>query len=197
MLKTIGAIILIAIVAILVIAATKPSTFVVERTATVNASPDKVTPLINDFHNWDKWSPWAHLDPSMKVTYAGSPSGQGAVYEWQGNSKVGSGQMEIASVTPTKTTIKLDFLKPVASHNTADFLIEPEGTGTRVTWIMYGPLEFFPGKLMSVFTSMDKMIGPDFEKGLASLKSASEQAQQQTPPPQPQPQPQPQAQPKS
>jgi len=191
MLKTVGAVIVLAIVAILIIAATKPSTFVVQRTTTVNASPDKVAALVNDFHNWDKWSPWAHLDPDMKVAYSGSSSGVGAAYEWQGNSKVGAGRMEIASITPTKTTIKLDFLKPLASHNTADFLIEPEGTGTRVTWIMYGPLDFFPGKLMSVFTSMDKMIGPDFDKGLAGIKSASEQAQQaqpqQTQPPQPVP----------
>lgn len=174
MLKTIGAIVALAIVAILIIAATKPSTFVVQRTTTINASPEKVAALINDFHNWDKWSPWAKLDPNMKTTYSGSASGVGAVYEWQGNSKVGQGRMEIVSITPTKTTIKLDFLSPVKSRNTADFLIEAQGTGTRVTWIMYGPMDYFPGKLMSVFTSMDKMIGPDFEKGFANLKTAAE-----------------------
>lgn len=181
MFKTVGSIILIAIVAILVIAATKPDTYVVQRSTSINASPEKVAALINDFHNWDKWSPWAKLDPTMKTTYAGAPSGVGAIYEWKGDSKVGEGQMEISSVTPTKTTIKLDFLKPFASHNTANFLIEPEGMGTRVTWVMDGPLEFFPGKLMSVFTTMDKTIGPDFEKGLASLKTESELAQQQAP----------------
>lgn len=174
MLKTIGAVILAAIVAILVIAASKPDTFVVERMTTINASPEKIAPLINDFHNWDQWSPWAKLDPGMKVTYSGAPSGVGAVYEWQGNSKVGSGRMQIVSVTPTRTTIRLDFLKPFASHNTANFLIEPEGTGTRVTWVMDGPMTFFPGKLMSVFTSMDKIIGPDFDKGLAGIKAAAE-----------------------
>lgn len=174
MFKTIGAVILLAIFAILVIAATKPNTFVVQRSTTVSVSPDKVALLINDFHNWDKWSPWAQLDPNMKTTYSGSASGVGAVYEWQGNSKVGEGRMEIISVDPSKTTIKLDFLKPFASRNTANFLLEPEGTGTRVTWVMDGPLTFFPGKVMCVFTSMDKMIGPDFEKGLARIKAVLE-----------------------
>ena len=174
MLKSIGAVILAAIVAILVIAATKPDTFVVDRTTTINASPEKITPLINDFHNWDQWSPWAKLDPGMKVTYSGAPSGVGAVYEWQGNSKVGSGRMQIVSVTPTRTTIRLDFLKPFASHNTANFLIEPEGTGTRVTWVMDGPMTFFSGKLMSVFTSMDKSSCSYLVKGLAGIKAAAE-----------------------
>ena len=174
MLKTIGAVVLLAVVVILGIAAMKPDTFVVERMTTINASPDKVASLIDDFHNWNQWSPWAKLDPAMKVTYSGAASGVGAVYEWQGDSKVGSGRMEIVSVTPTKTTIKLDFLEPFESHNTANFLIEPDGTGTRVTWVMDGPMTFFPGKLMSVFTSMDKMIGPDFEKGLEGIKSAAE-----------------------
>lgn len=174
MLKTIGSILVLAIVVILIMAATKPDTYVVERTATINATPDKVAALVNDFHNWNKWSPWAQLDPGMRVTYAGSPSGVGAVYEWKGNSKVGSGRMQIVSVMPTKTTIKLNFLEPFASHSTANFLIEPEGTGTRVTWVMDGPMTYFPGKIMSVFTTMDKTIGPEFDKGLANLKSAAE-----------------------
>ncbi len=174
MLKTIGAVVFVAIVAILVLAATKPDTFVVERMITMNASPDKVRPLINDFHNWGQWSPWSKLDPGMKVTYSGAPSGVGAVYEWQGNSKVGAGRMQIVSVTPTKTTIKLDFLKPFASHSTANFLIEPDGNGTRVTWVMDGPVTFFPGKVMSVFVSMDKMVGAEFDQGLANMKTAAE-----------------------
>lgn len=174
MLKTVGSAVLLAIIAILILAATKPNTFVVERTATINASPEKVAALVNDFHNWSKWSPWAQLDPAMKVSYSGAASGQGAIYEWDGNSKVGAGRMEIVSVTPAKTTIKLDFLKPFASRSTTNFLIEPEGTGTRVTWVMDGPLEFFPGKLMSVFTSMDKTIGPDFDRGLDNLKAQAE-----------------------
>jgi uncharacterized protein YndB with AHSA1/START domain len=175
MLKFLGLVVVLAIAVIFILALTKPSTFRVERSVTINASPEKVATLINDFHQWDAWSPWAKLDPTMKTTYSGPASGPGAVYEWEGNSKVGKGRMEILSVDPTKTTIKLDFLKPVEGHNITDFVLTPQGTATRVDWIMNGPMDLFPGKLMSVFTSMDKMIGPDFDKGLAQLKSAAEQ----------------------
>ena len=109
----------------------------------------------------------------MKTTYSGPPSGVGSMYEWEGNSKVGKGRMEILSVDAAKTSIKLDFLKPFESHNTADFLLAPQGASTRVSWIMVGPLKFI-SKLMSVFTTMDKMIGGDFERGLANMKAAAE-----------------------
>jgi hypothetical protein len=175
MLKLIGSLIVVAIVCILILASAKPSDFRVERSITIDAPPAKVAALINDFHNWNAWSPWAAMDPAMKTTYSGPASGPGSIYEWEGNSKVGKGRMEILTVEPAKTSIKLDFLKPFEGHNTADFLLQPEeGTGTRVTWVMYGPMAFFPGKIMSVFTTMDKMISPDFEKGLASMKSAAE-----------------------
>jgi len=174
MFKTIGLILVLAVAAVLLLASTKPSSFRVERSTTIAAPPEKIAALIDDFHQWDAWSPWAHLDPIMKTTYSGPPSGVGSVYVWEGNSKVGKGRMEILSIEPTKTTIELDFLKPFESRNTADFVLEPQGTGTRVNWIMNGPIRFFPGKVMSVFTSMDKVIGPDFDKGLANLKSAAE-----------------------
>jgi uncharacterized protein YndB with AHSA1/START domain len=174
MLKSIGLVVVLAIVVILGLALTKPGSFRVERTVTINASPERVAGLINDFHQWDAWSPWAKLDPAMKTTYSGPNSGPGAVYEWEGNSKVGKGRMEVLSVEPAKTTIKLDFLKPFEGHNITDFVLEPQGSTTRVNWIMNGPVELFPGKIMSVFTSMDKMIGPDFDKGLANLKAAAE-----------------------
>jgi hypothetical protein len=174
MLKGIGFVVILSVAAILLVALTKPSTFRVERSVTINASPEKVAGLINDFHQWDAWSPWAKLDPTMKTTYSGPATGPGAIYEWEGNSKVGKGRMEILSTDPAKTSIKLDFLKPFESHNTSDFVLEPQGTGTRVNWIMYGPMDYFPAKIMSVFTSMNKMIGPDFEKGLASMKAAAE-----------------------
>ena len=174
MLKLIGGLVLLAIVIILILASTKPSTFRVERSITINASPEKVAALINDFHNWNAWSPWAKMDPAMKTTYSGPASGPGSVYEWEGNSEVGKGRMEILSAEPAKTSIKVDFLKPFEGHNTADFLLQPEGTGTRVTWVMEGPLKFFPGKIMSVFTTMDKMIGGDFNNGLANIKSIAE-----------------------
>jgi Polyketide cyclase / dehydrase and lipid transport len=175
MFKWIGGLAVVAVVVVLILAAMKPSTFVVERSVTINASPEKIAPLINDFHNWDAWSPWAKLDPAMKTTYSGPASGVGSVYEWEGNSKVGKGRMEMRVVQPLKTSLKLDFLKPFETHNTADFVLQPEGnTATRVTWVMYGPLTFIPGKLMSVFTTMDNVIGDDFQRGLASLKTAAE-----------------------
>ena len=175
MFKLIGGLAVVAIVVILILAAMKPSDFVVERSVTINTPPEKIAPLINDFHNWDEWSPWAKLDPAMKTSFSGAPTGVGSIYEWEGNSKVGKGRMEIRSIQPAKTTIKLDFLKPFEGHNTADFVLEPEGSSaTRVTWVMYGPLNFIPGKLMSVFTTMDKMIGDDFQRGLANLKAAAE-----------------------
>jgi carbon monoxide dehydrogenase subunit G len=174
MFKTIGLIVVLAIAAIFLLALNKPSTFRVERSTTIAAPPEKIAALIDNFHQWNAWSPWAKLDPVMKTTYSGSPSGVGSVYEWEGNNKVGKGRMEILSIEPTKTTIKIDFLKPFEGHNTADFVLEPQGSTTRVNWIMNGPIRFFPGKVMSVFTTMDKVIGPDFDQGLANLKAATE-----------------------
>ena len=175
MLKLIGGLAVVAIAGILILAAMQPSDFVVERSVTINTTPEKIAPFINDFHNWDEWSPWVKLDPAMKTSFSGAPAGVGSVYEWEGNSKVGKGRMEIRSIQPAKTSIKLDFLKPFEGHNIADFVLEPEGSSaTRVTWVMYGPLTFIPGKLMSVFTNMDSMIGDDFQRGLANLKAAAE-----------------------
>jgi uncharacterized protein YndB with AHSA1/START domain len=165
----------VAIVAILVLAAAKPATFHVERSTTIAATPEKIHPLVDDFHNWEQWSPWAHLDPNMQVSYSGATAGPGAVYEWQGNSKVGKGRMEILAVEPTATSIKLDFLKPFESHNHSTFALQPEGSGTRVTWTMDGP-NTFVSKLMSVFVSMDAMIGKDFDAGLGNLKTAAERS---------------------
>jgi carbon monoxide dehydrogenase subunit G len=174
MLKTIGLVVVLAVAAIFLLALTKPSSFRVERSTTIAAPPEKIAAIIDDFHQWNVWSPWAQLDPNMKTNYSGPSSGVGSVYEWEGNSKVGKGRMEILSVEPAKTTIKIDFLKPFEGRNTADFVLEPQGAATRVNWIMTGPMKFVPGKIMSVFTTMDKMIGPDFDKGLANLKSAAE-----------------------
>lgn len=175
MLKLIGGLAVVAIAVILIIAAMKPSTFIVERSVTINATPEKIAPLIDDFHNWNEWSPWAKMDPAMKTNYSGAPSGVGSIYEWDGNSKVGKGRMEMRVVNPLKTSIKLDFLKPFEGHNTADFVLVPQGANsTRVTWVMYGPVDFFPGKVMNVFTSMDNIIGDEFQRGLANLKTAAE-----------------------
>jgi hypothetical protein len=170
----IGLIVIAAFALILIIAATKPNDFRVERSITVNASPAKVAALINNFHNWPSWSPWAKLDPNMKITYSGVPGAVGSGYAWEGNAKVGKGSMKLADVDPAKTTIQLDFVAPFEGHNTTEFLYTPQGSATKVDWVMYGPSAFFPGKLMSVFIPMDKMMGPTFEQGLDSLKSVAE-----------------------
>ena len=173
MLKTIVVVLVVAVIAILIFAATRPSTYHVERSTTIAAAPEKISPLLDNFHNWDQWSPWAKLDPNMRVTYSGPPAGQGAIYQWEGNSKVGKGRMEILAAEPLLTSIKLDFLSPFESHNRTNFVLEPQGTATRVTWTMDGPNTFM-SKLMSVFVSMDKMVGKDFDTGLNQLKSAAE-----------------------
>jgi Polyketide cyclase / dehydrase and lipid transport len=160
----------ILILALLGYAATKPGTFRVERTKTIQAPPEKLHPLINDFHAWPSWSPYEKYDPAMKKTFSGAPSGQGAVYEWSGNNKAGQGRMEITSTAPSKITIKLDFLKPFEGHNTAEFTLRPNGVSTDVTWAVYGPQPYF-FKLMTIFFSMDRVLGKEFESGLANLQS--------------------------
>ena len=174
MLKIIAIVLAVVVAAILGIAMTKPDSFSVQRKTSIQAPPDRIFPLIDDFHNWNAWSPWEKLDPAMNRTHSGAASGKGAVYEWDGNSKVGKGRMEITDVTPpSKVGIKLDFIKPFEGHNVAEFTLEPQGDSTNVTWVMNGPTPFV-SKVMQVFISMDKLIGKDFESGLANLKSISE-----------------------
>jgi hypothetical protein len=164
----------IAVAVVLILAATKPDTFSVRRAATVRAPPERIFPLINDFHQWGSWSPWEHKDPAMKRTYSGADSGKGAVYAWDGNKNVGSGRMEIREASlPSKIVIKLDFFAPFEAHNTAEFTMLPQGDATNLTWVMHGPLVFM-AKVMHVFIDMDKMIGKDFEAGLANLKKLTE-----------------------
>ena len=165
----------IAIVVVLILAVTKPDTFSVQRGAAMKAPPQKIFSLINDFHQWGTWSPWEIKDPAMKRTFSGAESGRGAVYAWDGNKNVGSGRMEILEAsTPSKIVIKLDFFTPFEGHNTAEFTMLPRGAATEVTWTMYGVTPFI-GKVMHVFINLDKMIGKDFELGLANLKKAVEQ----------------------
>jgi len=160
--------------AILAFASTKPDSFRVERSIRVGASPSKVFAFIDDFHRWVSWSPWEKIDPAMKRTYGETPAGKGATYAWEGNKKVGSGRMEILESSPTsKVVIKLDFFAPFEAHNTAEFRIVPDGDGATVTWAMHGPA-VFANKVMSVFVSMDALIGKDFEAGLSNLKVAAE-----------------------
>ncbi len=164
----------IAIAIVLILAATKPDTFSVQRATMVKAPPEKIFPLINDFHQWGTWSPYENKDPAMKRTYSGAASGKGAVYAWDGNKNVGSGRMEILDASvPTKIVIKLDFFTPFEGHNTAEFTMLPQGDATSVTWLMHGPAPFM-SKIMQVFINMDRMIGKDFEIGLANLKRLTE-----------------------
>jgi Polyketide cyclase / dehydrase and lipid transport len=170
----IAVVLAIAIAAILILAASKPNTFSVERAISVKAPPEKIFPLINDFHQWVSWSPYENKDPAMKRSYSGAESGKGAVYGWEGNSNVGSGRMEILETSaPSKILIKLDFFKPFEGHNTAEFTMLPQGDATNLNWVMRGPAPFI-SKLMQVFMNLDHMIGKDFEVGLANLKRLTE-----------------------
>lgn len=174
MLKIIAIVIVVAIVAVLGFAATRPDSFRVQREIDIKAPPEKVFALIDDFHHWTAWSPWEKLDPAMKRTYGGPANGKGANYAWEGSSKVGAGRMEIVdTASPARIQIQLDFLKPFEAHNTAEFTLKPAGDLTHVTWVMYGPSPFI-SKVMGLFFSMDAVIGKDFEAGLANLKSAAE-----------------------
>jgi uncharacterized protein YndB with AHSA1/START domain len=173
-LAVVVAVLVVAIAIVLALAASKPDTFRVERSADIKAPPDKIFPLIADFHRWGQWSPYETRDPDMKRTYGGAESGKGATYAWDGNSDVGSGRMEILDApAPQKVVIKLDFLKPFEAHNTAAFTLQPQVDGTRVTWAMQGPTPFI-GKIIHVFMNMDRMVGTDFETGLANLRKATE-----------------------
>ena len=174
MLKTIELVIVVAIAGVLIFAATKPDTFAVQRSTSIKAPPDRIFTLINDFKRWDAWSPWEKKDPAMKRSYGPTTSGKGAHYAWEGNNDVGQGSMDITeSVPPSKVALKLDFVKPFEGHNVVEFTLVPRGESTDVTWSMSGPAPFM-SKVMQVFVNMDRMIGKDFEAGLASLKAAAE-----------------------
>jgi len=174
MFKVIGIVIVVLIAGVLIFAATKPDTFRVQRAARIKAPPDKIFELINDFNRWGAWSPWEKKDPAMKRTFGAATSGKGAVYAWEGNKDVGQGSMEIAeSIAPSKVALKLDFMKPFEAHNLVEFTLEPEGDTTNVTWAMQGDTPYF-AKIIHVFINMDKMVGKDFEAGLANLKAIAE-----------------------
>jgi Polyketide cyclase / dehydrase and lipid transport len=176
--------VVVLIAAVLFFAATKPDALHVERATSISAAPDKIFPLINDFKHWGAWSPYERKDPAMKRAFSGEASGKGSVYEWDGNSQVGKGRIEIIDASaPSRVSIKLDMFKPMEGHNIVDFTLEPRGgttqlgntqaSDTHVTWAMRGPCSYM-GKLMGLVCDMDKMIGKDFEAGLANLKTLAE-----------------------
>ena len=164
------ALIVLVVVVFCVVVAMQPSDFKVSRSFTFSAPAAVVFEQVNDFHKWDAWSPWAKIDPAMKVTYAGPPSGVGSSYAWVGNSDVGEGKMAITQSHPSEhIAIDLDFIKPFAAKNVTEFTFKPNGDKTDVTWTMTGKNNFLM-KAMSLAMNMDKMIGADFEKGLAQMK---------------------------
>ena len=170
----IAVILAVAIAVVLILAATKPNKLRVQRAISIKAPPERIFSLISDFHQWLAWSPYEQKDPAMKRTYGGAERGTGAVYAWDGDGNVGSGRMEILETSaPQKIVIKLDFFKPFEGHNTAEFTMLPQGDGTHVTWLMHGPANFM-SRLIQVFLNLDKMIGKDFEAGLANLKTLTE-----------------------
>jgi Polyketide cyclase / dehydrase and lipid transport len=162
------------VVAFLIVVAMQPSDFRITRSAKMSATPATVFAQVNDYHKWDAWSPWAKLDPNAKSTFEGPTSGTGATMTWSGNDKVGEGrQTIIESRADDMIRIKLDFLKPFEATNTAEFTFKPEGDQTVVTWSMYGKNNFM-GRAVSLFMDCDKMVGSEFEKGLASMKAIVE-----------------------
>jgi hypothetical protein len=162
------------IVLLIVIIALQPSQFRIERSAPMAAPAADVFVQVNDFHNWDGWSPWAKIDPAMKQTYEGASAGTGAIYTWSGNSKAGQGRMTITeSVSSEVIRIKLEFMKPFKATNAAEFAFKTEGEKTIVTWSMSGSKNFVL-KAFGLLMNMDKMIGGDFEKGLAQMRSIVE-----------------------
>ncbi|MBB4862544.1 uncharacterized protein YndB with AHSA1/START domain [Pseudomonas nitritireducens] len=174
MFKWIALVVVLAVAVVLVLAANRPGTFRVERTLRIQAPPEKIQGYIEDFHQWRQWSPFEKLDPDMQRTFSGAQQGRGAVYAWSGNGKAGAGRMEILESDPgSRTTIALDFLKPFKASNTAEFTLVPRDGGTEVTWAMFGPVPFV-AKIMHLFFDVDRMVGKDFEAGLASLKVLAE-----------------------
>ena len=164
----------VAVVGLLGFVASRPNSFRLERSTVINAPAATVHPLISDFHRWTAWSPFEKMDAegALKRSYSGADSGLGAKYGWEGP-KTGVGAMEVVEENPGKVLIKLDFYKPFEAHNHAEFTLTPEAGGTRVTWAMYGPQPFI-AKLMSLVFNNEKMMGPVFEDGLASMKAAAE-----------------------
>ena len=174
MLKKILITVIVLVLVFVIVVATRPADFRIERSTTIAAPAADVFAHVNDLHKWDAWSPWAKLDLAMKQTHEGSPAGVGAIYSWAGNSEVGEGRMTILeSRADELIRIKLEFIKPFAAVNTTEFTFKADGAQTAVTWDMTGKNNFM-SKAFGLFMNMDKMVGGDFEKGLANLKSVAE-----------------------
>lgn len=168
-------VVLLLTAVVLIYAAAKPSTFHVQRMVSIKASPEKVFPLINDLRNWPRWAPQDREDPSIKRIFSGTSNGVGATSRWSGSGNTGKGLMTIIESDPPRSVaIAVDWEKPFAARNINEFRLEPDGSGTRVTWSMTGP-NLFIMKIMSIFTNMDHLMGQHFERGLENLKADAEQ----------------------
>jgi len=179
MLKKTLIVIGVIIVVFVIIVALQPAEFHVARTATVAAPAEVVFAQVNELRKWEAWSPWVKIDPAMKQTYEGPASGTGAISRWAGNNQVGEGSMTITESRPSELIrFNLEFIKPMAGTSTAEFSFKPEGNQTTVTWSMSGKNNFI-AKAMCLFMSMDKMVGGQFEKGLAQIKTIAEAAPKQ------------------
>jgi uncharacterized protein YndB with AHSA1/START domain len=171
----IGVILAAVLVLLLGYAATMPDTFRVERSIVIDASPEAIYAEIEDFRRWRAWSPYEEKDPNLKRTYSGAESGVGAAYAWEGDSNVGSGRMTIVEAAPSsRIAIDLEFTSPMEARNKAIFTMTPEEDGTRLVWAMEGSSSCM-FRFMGIFIDMDKMIGGDFEAGLAAMKTNVEQ----------------------
>ncbi len=164
----------VIVIVFLVAVALRPSEFRVTRTARIAATPATLFDQINDFHKWEAWSPWAKLDPAARNSFEGKSAGTGAAFAWSGNSKVGEGRMTITESRPSELVqLRLEFMKPFKATNTAAFTFKPEGDQTVVAWSMAGQYNFL-SKANRLFMNCDKMVGGQFETGLANLKQLSE-----------------------
>jgi carbon monoxide dehydrogenase subunit G len=177
---TIGAAVVASIIAVvLAYAAARPDRFQVQRSTRIQASPEKIFPLINDLHTFNTWNPYEKKDPNIKGTYSGSPSGKGAGYDFE-SAKAGTGRIEITETAPpAKVTMRLTMIKPLHADNRVEFTLEPQGDATRVTWTIDGQVPFL-GKVIHLIFDMDKMVGQDFEAGLADLKATAERSSSPT-----------------
>ena len=174
MFKKIAIVLVVIVAAFLAVAALQPADFRITRAASMAAPPETVFPHVNDMHQWQEWSPWAKIDPAAKVSFDGPPSGKGAGFAWDGSMKLGAGRMTVIESQPSELIrFQLDFEKPMKGTNLAEFTFKPEGGQTVVTWSMSGKNGFM-GKAVGLIMNCDKMVGGQFEKGLATLKTLAE-----------------------
>jgi uncharacterized protein YndB with AHSA1/START domain len=166
----------VIIAGVLLFAATKPDIIRIQRSITINAPQAKIFPLIDDFHNWSNWAPQDTEDPTIQRTFSGPASGEGAVSDWSGSGNTGKGRMTITkSVPPDNILVMVDWTKPFQAHNLNEFVLEPQGEATKVTWTMNGT-NVYMMKVMGVFVNMDRFMGKHFEIGLANLKIVAERS---------------------